>query len=100
LSRQNEIEIVRDRLARGEINLDRANVELVLVDRAYEVRGKIPRSVRNALSDAVKCGTLCHLRKDGAKPEVFYHPNFKYLANEIRNRAVESLKRALIGCCK
>lgn len=45
---------------------------------AYRVvRGSIPASVRRELMAAVKIGLLGRLRKDGLKPEIFYHADHK-----------------------
>jgi len=60
---------------------------------------KLPASVRKALNTAVKSGQLGHMPKDGVKPEVYYHPTFKHLAIEERNKHVYALKRALEAVC-
>lgn len=83
---QNNRERVMDQLNRGVISADEANVQMVLDERFRMVVHRLPREIRKALNDAVKNKKLGHLKKDGLKPEVYYHPNFKYLAIEARNK--------------
>ena len=96
---QNNRERLLDQLDRKMITVDDANVQLVLQER-FRVVHKLPAAVRKALNAAVKSGTLGHLKKDGVKPEVYFHPNFKYLAVEERNKHVAALTRALTAICK
>lgn len=96
---QNNFERLMDRKERGLISTDDANVQLVLQER-FRVVHKLPASVRKALNAAVKDGRLGHMKKDGVKPEVYYHPTFKYLAIEERNKHVYALKRALEATCR
>jgi hypothetical protein len=51
------------------------NVANILAQGSRVVRGRIPQEVRAELREAVKAGVLCVLKKDGLKPEIFYHPN-------------------------
>lgn len=62
------------------------NVEQILCQATRVVRGKIPSSVRAELRAAVKAGALGHLKKDGLKPEVFFHPDHKNGAKELQAR--------------
>ncbi len=96
---QNNRERLLDQLDRKVITVDDANVQLVLQER-FRVVHKLPAAVRKALNAAVKSGTLGHLKKDGVKPEVYFHPNFKYLAVEERNKHVAALTRALTAICR
>ncbi len=96
---QNNRERLLDRLDRKEITVEEANVQLVRQER-FRVVHKLPASVRKALNAAVKSGQLGHFKKDGVKPEVYFHPNFKHLAVEERNKHVYALKRALTAICK
>jgi len=86
MDKQNILEHVEDLLQRGEITADEANVELVRAERYRLITGRLSRDVRKALNIAVKKGRLGHLKKDGLKPEVYYHPVFKYMAVSARNR--------------
>lgn len=86
MARQNDIETIKDRLHLGEITADQANVEMVRSDRFRMVINSLPASVRKALNAAVKTGELGHMKKEGHKPECYYHPTFKYLAVEARNK--------------
>ena len=70
------------------------NVQDVLVRAARVIRGRVPAQVRAELRAAAKAGVLGHLRKDGLKPEVFYHPDHKHGAIEIQRRETEYA----IGC--
>jgi len=93
MDKQNIIDHIKDLLERGEISSEEANVELVLAERYRLITSRIPREVRKALNNAVKQKKLGHLKKDHLKPEVYYHPNFKYLAIDARNKHErESLK--------
>lgn len=62
------------------------NVQQILAHATRVVRGKIPAAVRKELMSAVKAGALGRLRKDGLKPEIFYHPDHKYGAIERQLR--------------
>lgn len=97
---QNDLENFMDLVERGEISADEANVEMVRAARVKIVVNPIPRNVRKALNDAVKKGKLGHYKKDGKKPEVYFHPNFDYLArserNKVERKIIESLTRTCI----
>lgn len=95
---QNNRERIMDQLDRKVISVDEANVEMVRQAR-FRVVHKLPASVRKALNAAVKNGQLGHMKKDGIKPEVYYHPNFEYLAIEERNKHVRAAERALKAIC-
>jgi hypothetical protein len=83
-------------LQRGKMTAEQANVEKVRMARV-QVVNKLPAEVRSALNAAVKAGELCHKKKEGRKPEVYYHPNFEYMANDERNRAEKETLEALAG---
>ena len=93
---QNDMEYLKDMVERGEMTVDEANVEKVLTQRVLVVKS-LPKSVRVALNGAVGDGKLGHKKKEGRKPEVYYHPNFEYLANAERNRAEREMIAALLG---
>lgn len=93
--KQNDLEKIQDRLKRGLISLAEANVEMILVDRFRLVKNSIPRAARKALNEAVKAGTLGHLKKDRHKPEAYFHPTFEYLAINARNKR----EREVASCC-
>lgn len=78
----------------GEMTAEDANMEKVLTQRVLVVK-KLPKEARSALDKAVKSGNLRHKRKEGLKPEVYYHPSFEYLANFERNRAEQNTLAAL-----
>ena len=96
MARQNDIETIKDRLHLGEITADQANVEMVRSDRFRMVINSLPASVRKALNAAVKTGELGHMKKECHKPECYYHPTFKYLAIEARNRR----EREIVGASR
>ena len=58
------------------------NVEQIRAQASRVINGKIPAQVRKELMAAVKSGHLGRLRKDGLKPEIFYHPDHKHGAVE------------------
>lgn len=65
------------------------NVEQILVQATKIVRGSIPAQVRAELRAAVAAGALGHLKKDGLKPEVFFHPDHRHGAIELQRREAE-----------
>jgi len=93
---QNDMEWLRDMVQRGEMTAERANVEKVRMARVLVVT-KLHAEVRSALNAAVRAGELCHKKKEGKKPEVYYHPSFEHLANEERNRIEKEILKALAG---
>lgn len=62
------------------------NVTQILCGAMRVVRGPIPARVRSQLRAAVKDGVLGHLKKDGLKPEIFFHPDHKHGAKERQAR--------------
>lgn len=70
------------------------NVEQILAHGSRVIRGKVPMSVRRELGAAVKAGVLGHLKKDGLKPEIYFHPDHKNGAIERQMREAEYS----IGC--
>jgi hypothetical protein len=96
---QNNRERLTDQMQRGLITAAEANIKMVR-DERFRVVHKLSRVVRKALNFAVKKGELEHFRKDGLKPEVYYHPNFKYLAIEARSKEVNYKIKALKAICK
>lgn len=89
--KQNDQDRLRDMLQRGEMTVDQANVEKVRMMRVQLVTSRVPLRVRKALNNAVKSGELGHMKKHGHKPEVYYHPTFKYLATQERNKHERSV---------
>lgn len=92
---QNDVEWLIDQIQLGKMSADKANVEMVRMERVRVINNSLPSDVRKTLNMAVKAGELCHKRKDGRKPEVYYHPDFEHLANEERNRAEKEMLEAL-----
>lgn len=97
--KQNDLENFQDLLERGEITADEANVEMVRAERVRIVTNSIPKQVRKALNEAVKCGKLGHFKKDGMKPEAYFHPSFDYMARSERNRIERETINALSRTC-
>jgi hypothetical protein len=93
MSRQNDIVSLLDLMQRGELTADQANVQLVRNDRYRIVVNGLPASVRKALNAAVKAGELGHWKKDGHKPECYFHPTFDYLAKAERSRLEKEVIR-------
>ena len=75
------------------------NVEMIRVEQFRIIKGSIPRQVRTALNAAVKAGLLGHLKKDGLKPEMYYHPEFAEIATAARDKsaldAIDILRRVM-----
>lgn len=82
---QSELENLYDRVSKHELTPAQANVEKVRMQRVKLVTARIPAEVRKSLNQAVKDGLLAHKKRDGRKPEVYYHPNFDYLVEGERN---------------
>jgi hypothetical protein len=99
MSRQNDIEMVKDKLQRGLITSEEANIQMVRNER-YRIITHLHKEIRENLNHGVKNGMLGHLKKDGLKPEIFYHPDFKYLAIEARNKIanvkIDAIKSIII----
>ena len=93
---QNDQERLIDLVQRGEISAEQANVQKVLWQRVLLV-SKLPFDVRKALNSAVKRGELGHMKKDGHKPEAYFHPTFDYLAKAERRKYEQSVFSALSG---
>ena len=91
---QNNMEHIKDLLGRGCISISEANVMMVRAERVRLIQNSVPRDIRKYLNDAVKSGELCHMKKDGHKPECYYHPTFEYLANAARNKCEDDVRRA------
>jgi len=95
---QNDTERLQDQLQRGLITADQANVLMVRNERV-RVISKLSKDVRAALNKAVKNGDLGHMKKEGKKPEVYYHPEFEYLVNEARSKEENRIMMALSAIC-
>lgn len=65
------------------------NVQNILCQGTRVIRGRIPAQVRAELRAAVKAGALGHLKKDGLKPEIFFHPDHLHGARERQKREAE-----------
>lgn len=65
------------------------NVEQILAQGTRVVTSRVPQQVRKELSAAVKAGALGRLKKDGLRPEVFFHPDHKHLAIWLQQREAE-----------
>ena len=95
MSMQNNIEHIRDMIDQGKMTVNEGNVQMVLDQRVRLVINSVPRDIRKALNAAVKSGVLGHKKKDGHKPECYYHPTFEYLANAARNKHEEQVRGAV-----
>lgn len=93
---QNQLEHLQDHLERGEITADQANVEMVKMSRVMVV-SRLPAGVRKALNSAVKSGELGRMKKEGHKPEVYFHPDFDHLARSERNKREREIIEAISG---
>lgn len=96
---QNDMERLSDQVHRGLMTAEQANIEKVRTQRVLLATGRIPADVRRALNAAVKRGELGHMKKDGDKPEAYYHPTFEYMAKAARAEHERSVVRALLAVC-
>ncbi|MGD8707049.1 MAG: hypothetical protein PVI88_00010 [Nitrosopumilaceae archaeon] len=97
--KQNDFEYLQNQIQQGKMTPDEANIEIIRMQRVLLVTGKIPAEVRKALNNAVKTGYLFHLKKDGNKPEVYFHPNFDYLAKQERYEHELKVLNSLKSVC-
>lgn len=99
IEHENSFVRIRERLRAGEISAAEGNVLLVRAQRVMLVT-KLTREVRAALNAAVKRGELGHVKKDGRKPEAYFHPSFDYMVagkrNEYEKKILESIKSVCI----
>lgn len=73
------------------------NVSQILVHGTRKIIGRVPARVRAELRAAVAAGVLKHMPKDGLKPEIFYHPDRRNSALEIRRREAEYAVECIAG---
>lgn len=99
MSNQNDLETIQDKMERGILTLDEANVELIKAERFRIITNRIPRNVRNALNKAVKLGELGHTKKNKFSPEVYFHPTFEHLAKAAITKRRENTIKALVSVC-
>jgi hypothetical protein len=69
----------------NDLHLTAPNTEQIRKHATRVVRGRIPASVRKELMNSVKLGLLGHLKRDGLKPEIFFHPDHANGAKERQN---------------
>ena len=92
-------EKAQDMLYKGELSdTAAANVEIVRM-MGVRIVSKIPSDVRKALNAAVKEGRLGHLKKDGLKPEAYFHPNSKHIALDMRTRQAYESAQSILKLC-
>jgi hypothetical protein len=96
---QNHVEHLVDMVQRGEMTADQANVQKVKMSRVQLVTTRLPAQVRKALNAAVKRGELGHIKKDGHKPEAYFHPTFEYMVAGERNAHERSVLEAVSKVC-
>lgn len=73
------------------------NVEQIRAHASRVVKGRIPAEVRKELMAAVKAGELGRLKKDGLKPEIFFHPDHKHGAADRQKREAEYAVSCIAG---
>lgn len=88
---------LKDRVARGEITVEESHVEQVRAARVYLVTCPLPADFRRALNAAVKSEKLGHVKKEGHKPEAYFHPEFAYLVPGERKAVEDRALRAIRG---
>jgi len=65
------------------------NVMQIRCQATRVIRGTIPQQVRRELMAAVKAGGLGRLKKDGLKPEIFFHPD--HLHGAVERQKAEAM---------
>ena len=97
--KQNDREELQDLVQRGKMTPAEANMEMVRMARVRVVAGSLPSEVRRALNAAVNAGELGHKKREGRKPEVYFHPSFEHMATDERNRIAAESLNAIAGVC-
>ena len=97
--KQNDLDHILDMVEQGKLTASQANVEKVRRHRVLLVTSSLPADVRKALNNAVKRGVLGHIKKNGMKPEAYYHPTFEYLVAGERNAHESEALKALRSVC-
>jgi hypothetical protein len=81
-----ELSVLRDGMG--------ANVMQIRNQATRVIRGGMPMAVRRELLAAVNLGQLGRLKKDGLKPEIFFHPDHRHGAIDRQKReAAYSISR-------
>lgn len=91
MSIQNDVQRVKDLLQQGAITTAEANVRLVQAEVVRLIKNRVPGDVRKVLNAAVKAGQLGHMKKDGHKPEAYYHKNARDKALSARHAAEQDI---------
>ena len=97
--KQNDRERIVEMARSGAMTADQANVEKVRAQRVQLVTSRIPAQVRAALNEAVKRGELGHIKKDGHKPECYFHPSFDYMVPAERNAHAQRIALSVASVC-
>lgn len=95
---QNNFEAIMNLVNLGKMSIEEANIEMVRSERV-RVISKLPQDTRKQLNNAVKNGLLAHKKKEGHKPEVYYHPDFEHIANIKRNEIAERALKSILSIC-
>lgn len=96
ISRSTALEIARGLHEQGKCEFG-PNVEMVLLVGVELITASMPREVRKQMNAAVKAGKLCHLKKEGHKPEAYFHPNSRQEAIHQRNKHEDAVRRISHG---
>lgn len=84
---------------KGELDGIGPNAMVFRLMGASLVAGRMPREVRAELAEAVKLGKLGHIKKEGLRPEVFFHPNARSYAIDLREAHFRQAVNAIRGVC-
>ena len=85
---------------RGELGGIGPNAMIIRLVGAELVRGRMMREVRAELMAAVKLGHIGRIKKDGLRPEAFFHPNAKAYAHDLRDEAFRKGVAAIASVCE
>ena len=99
MSLQNDLATVKGKLQSGELTAAQANVQMIRLEGFRLVTGSIPADTRKALQAAVKAGGLGHLKKEGMRPEAYFHPKAREDAEDARAKAFNASLDALAAIC-
>lgn len=98
MNQQQALSYAKDMIEKGMTVAD-ANIEVVRMMGVRIVQSGLTRDTRAALNAGVKTGRLGHLKKDGTKPEAYFHPNSLWVAMDKRCEIENHARRAMLSVC-
>lgn len=92
-------EKAKDMLDKGELPDRAAYYVLIVQMMGARLVTSLTADERRALNAAVKAGKLGHLKRDGRKPEAYFHINGKARALQLRDDHHREVDAAVASVC-